>query len=67
MDYLRDSYILDFLSLDDKTYKEADLEKAIISNLQLFLLELGKGFAFVERQQRIRFDDEDFYLDLAPS
>jgi len=63
-DYLRDPYILDFLNLDDRSYQEADLEKAIISNLQQFLLELGKGFAFVERQQRIRFDDEDFYLDL---
>jgi predicted nuclease of restriction endonuclease-like (RecB) superfamily len=63
-DYLRDPYILDFLSLQDNSYQEADLEAAIISNLQKFLLELGKGFAFVERQQRIRFDDEDFYLDL---
>lgn len=62
--YLRDPYILDFLNLSDKPYQEAELEKAIISNLQQFLLELGKGFAFVERQQRIRFDDEDFYLDL---
>lgn len=63
-DYLRDPYILDFLNLQDKSYQEAELEQAIISNLQQFLLELGKGFAFVERQQRIRFDDEDFYLDL---
>lgn len=63
-DYLRDPYILDFLNLQDKSYQEADLEQAIISNLQQFLLELGKGFAFVERQQRIRFDDEDFYIDL---
>jgi len=63
-DYLRDPYILDFLNLQDKSYQEADLEQAIISNIQQFLLELGKGFAFVERQQRIRFDDEDFYLDL---
>jgi predicted nuclease of restriction endonuclease-like (RecB) superfamily len=62
--YLRDPYILDFLNLQDKTYQESDLEQAIISNLQQFLLELGKGFAFVERQQRIRFDDEDFYIDL---
>lgn len=62
--YLRDPYILDFLNLSDKPYQEAELEKAIISNLQQFLLELGKGFAFVERQQRIRFDEEDFYLDL---
>ncbi|WP_192484068.1 MULTISPECIES: PDDEXK nuclease domain-containing protein [Cysteiniphilum] len=63
-DFLRDPYILDFLNLQDKTYQESDLEKAIISNLQQFLLELGKGFAFVERQQRIRFEDEDFYIDL---
>lgn len=62
--YLRDPYILDFLNLQDKTYQETDIEQAIISNLQDFLLELGKGFAFVERQQRISFDDEDFYLDL---
>ncbi len=63
-DYLRDPYILDFLNLQDKTYQESDLEQAIINNLQQFLLELGKGFAFVERQQRLRFDDEDFYIDL---
>ena len=63
-DYLRDPYILDFLNLQDKTYQESELENAIIGNLQQFLLELGKGFAFVERQQRIRFDDEDFYIDL---
>lgn len=63
-DYLRDPYVLDFLNLQEKTYQESELEQAIISNLQQFLLELGKGFAFVERQQRIRFDDEDFYIDL---
>lgn len=68
-EYLRDPYILDFLNLQDKSYQESDLEQAIISNLQQFLLELGKGFAFVERQQRIRFDDEavlevESYIDL---
>ncbi|TNH02332.1 DUF1016 domain-containing protein [Testudinibacter sp. TR-2022] len=63
-DYLRDPYILDFLNLQDKTYQENQIEQAIISNLQDFLLELGKGFAFVERQKRVRFDDEDFYIDL---
>ena len=62
--YLRDPYILDFLNLQDKTYQENDLEQAIINNLQDFSLEMGKGFAFVERQQRIRFEDEDFYIDL---
>ncbi|WP_193156871.1 PDDEXK nuclease domain-containing protein [Pseudoalteromonas aliena] len=44
--------------------QQNDLEQGIINNLQQFLLELGKGFAFVERQKRIRFDDEDFYIDL---
>ena len=63
-DYLRDPYILDFLNLQDKSYQESDLEQSIINNLQQFLLKLGKGFAFVERQQRLRFDDEDFYIDL---
>ena len=62
--YLRDPYILDFLNLQDKTYQDSDLEQAIIDNLQAFLLEMGKGFAFIERQQRIRFADEDFYIDL---
>lgn len=63
-DFLRDPYILDFLNLQDKTYQESDLEQAIISNLQQFLLELGKGFAFVERQQRIRTEDGDYFIDL---
>jgi predicted nuclease of restriction endonuclease-like (RecB) superfamily len=62
--YLRDPYILDFLNLEDGLYQEADVENGIISNLQRFLLELGKGFAFVERQQRIRTEDQDFYIDL---
>jgi len=62
--YLRDPYILDFLNLPDKTWQESDLEQDIISNLQQFLLELGKGFAFVERQQRIRTDDGDYFIDL---
>ena len=63
-DYLRDPYLLDFLNLSDARYQEADIEQSIISNLQQFLLELGKGFAFVERQQRIRTEDQDFYIDL---
>lgn len=63
-DYLRDPYVLDFLNLQDKIYQESDLEQAIITYLQQFLLELGKGFAFVERQQRIRTDDGDYYIDL---
>jgi hypothetical protein len=63
-DFLRDPYVLDFLNLNAGRYLESDLEQAIIDNLQDFLLELGKGFAFVARQQRMRFEDEDFYIDL---
>lgn len=62
--YLRDPYVLDFLNLPAERYLEADLEKGLIDNLQSFLLELGKGFAFVGRQQRISTDDQDFYIDL---
>lgn len=63
-DYLRDPYILDFLNLASGSYQESDLEQGIITKLQQFLLELGKGFAFVERQQRIMTDDGDYFIDL---
>lgn len=63
-DYLRDPYILDFLNLPCGPDQESELEKALIGNLKHFLLELGKGFAFVERQQRICTEDQDFYIDL---
>lgn len=63
-DYLRDPYILDFLNLPSGSLQESELEQALIDNLQKFLLELGKGFAFVERQQRISTDDGDYYIDL---
>ncbi|MBI1286848.1 MAG: DUF1016 family protein [Flavobacteriales bacterium] len=59
----KDPYLLDFLGLKD-TYLEADLEQAIIQELEKFILEIGRGFAFVERQKRIIIDGEDFYLDL---
>ncbi len=49
-DYLRDPYVLDFLNLPTVSVLESELEQALIENLQKFLLELGKGFAFVERQ-----------------
>ena len=62
--YLRDPYILDFLNLPHSSSLESNLEQALINNLQQFLLELGKGFAFVERQQRIATEDQDFYIDL---
>ena len=55
---------LDFLNLPYDSLVEADIEKSLIDNLQAFLLELGKGFAFVARQQRISTEDQDFYIDL---
>ena len=63
-DYLRDPYILDFLNLPAGSVQESELEQELINNLQKFLLELGKGFAFVERQQRICTDDGDYFIDL---
>lgn len=63
-DYLRDPYIFDFLGLPSTALQENKLEQALIDNLKEFLLELGKGFAFVERQQRINTDDGDYYIDL---
>jgi predicted nuclease of restriction endonuclease-like (RecB) superfamily len=63
-DYLRDPYILDFLNLPVTALVESAIEQGLINNLQHFLLELGRGFAFVARQQRISVEDQDFYLDL---
>jgi predicted nuclease of restriction endonuclease-like (RecB) superfamily len=60
---LRDPYVPDFLGLDSR-HSEADLERAIIDEMQRFLLELGAGFAFVARQKRITVDGDDYYLDL---
>lgn len=59
----RDPYFLDFLGLKD-TYAEKDLEAAILREMEAFLLELGVGFAFMERQKRITLDGVDFHLDL---
>lgn len=56
---------MEFLGLQgNKGYSEKDLETAILNNLQKFLMELGKGFAFVERQQLIRTEAEDYFIDL---
>ncbi len=64
-DLIKDPYIFEFLGLkEDKTYSESDLESKLIENLKRFLLELGKGYTFVARQQRISFDEEHFYIDL---
>ncbi len=65
LDYIKDPMILEFLGLgENNTYLESDVEKAIISHLQKFLMELGKGYAFVARQQRIHTEKEDYYVDL---
>lgn len=59
----KDPYLLDFLGLKD-TFSEKDLESALLREIEHFLLELGAGFAFVERQKRITLDGDDYYLDL---
>ncbi len=59
----RDPYLLDFLQLTDP-FSEKGLETAVIREIENFLLELGAGFTFVERQKRMTIDDEDYYLDL---
>jgi predicted nuclease of restriction endonuclease-like (RecB) superfamily len=59
----RDPYMLDFLGLRD-TYSERDLENALLREIERFLLELGAGFAFIERQKRITLDGDDYYIDL---
>jgi predicted nuclease of restriction endonuclease-like (RecB) superfamily len=65
VDSIRDPYVLDFLNLPDgRLLHESDLEAAIIDQLQEFLLELGKGFAFVSRQKRLSFEDSHLYVDL---
>lgn len=62
-DAFRDPYLLDFLGLE-QTFLERDLEAAIIRDMEAFLLEVGNGFAFVERQKRMIIDDDDHHLDL---
>jgi predicted nuclease of restriction endonuclease-like (RecB) superfamily len=59
----RDPYMLDFLGLKD-TYAEKDLEAAILREMEAFILELGTGFCFIERQKRLEIDDKHYYLDL---
>lgn len=62
---LKNPYVLEFLRLPEvAALHETDLEAAILSYLQAFLLELGNGFAFVARQKRLRFEDDDRYVDL---
>jgi predicted nuclease of restriction endonuclease-like (RecB) superfamily len=59
----RDPYFLNFLGLTD-SYSEKDLETAILREVQQFILELGAGFAFIDRQKRLVIDGKDYYIDL---
>lgn len=64
-DIIKDPYVLEFLDLkQNNAFYESDLESALIEKIQEFLLELGRGFAFVARQKRIKTDTSDFYIDL---
>ena len=64
-EFIKNPAVLEFLNIPTHyAYNESDLEKNLINNLQQFLLELGKGFAFVARQKHIRTETQDFYIDL---
>lgn len=64
-DIIRDPYVLEFLGLSpNNDFYESELEQALITHLQKFLLELGRGFSFVARQKRITFDGRHFWIDL---
>jgi len=59
----KDPYLLDILDLKEN-FLEADLEKAIVLELEKFILEFGRGFSFVARQKRLTFEEHDYYIDL---
>lgn len=64
-DIIKDPFVLEFMGLSDhRDFTEIEVEKALMDNLQKFLLELGKGFSFVARQKRITADGDHFYIDL---
>ena len=64
-DIIKDPYVLEFLGLEGEAkFYEKDVEQAIIDHLQKFLLELGRGFSFVARQQKLTLDGRHFYIDL---
>jgi len=64
-DFIKDPYVLEFLGMPDShKFRESELEQAIIEKLQDFILELGRGFAFVARQKRISTETKDFFVDL---
>ena len=65
LEFIKNPVIAEFLGFSSDTdFTESDLEKSILSNLQKFLMELGKGYAFVARQQHIHTEKQDYYIDL---
>lgn len=65
LDYIKNPMVAEFMGFHrDSSYSESDLEQALINNLEKFILELGRGFTFVERQQHISTDTADFFIDL---
>ncbi len=65
LEYIKNPMMAEFMGFHrDTDYNESDFEKALIDNLEKFIMELGRGFAFVERQQHIVTDTDDFYIDL---
>jgi len=63
-DIIKDTYTLDFLNIPESKHSESALDEALIENLERFLLELGKGFAFVGRQYRLTVNNTNYYADL---
>ncbi len=65
LEFVKNTVIAEFLGLSSNTdFTETDLETSIISNIQKFLMEMGKGYAFVARQQHIKTEKEDYFIDL---
>ena len=65
LNFIKNPTVLEFLNLPDNlAYTESELEKALIDNIEKFILELGKGFAFIERQKRIVTENKDYFIDL---
>lgn len=65
LEFIKNPVVAEFLGLASNTdFTESDLEKSILTNLQKFLMELGKGYAFVARQQRIHTEKQDYFIDL---
>ena len=64
-DFVKNPHVFEFMNFPENyEYTESDIEKGIINNLQKFLLELGKGFAFVDRQQRLTLNNRHYFVDL---